>query len=112
MKRNFIKLVKDVKDDKPVFDTYLTPTFIPFRKMYEAVDVQDEIENNKELTEKQQMDIMLDMVVEIYNKQFTRDQLLDGLHSPDAGQELMSQIEWVAQGKMNEERKKELAKMV
>ncbi|RAI79297.1 hypothetical protein BFS35_012110 [Macrococcoides goetzii] len=112
MKRNFIKLVKDVKDDKPVFDTYLTPTFIPFRKMYDAADVQDEIENNKSLTEKQQMDIMLDMVVDIYNKQFTRDQLLDGLHSPDAGQELMSQIEWVAQGKMDEERKKELAKMV
>lgn len=111
MKRNFIKLIKEIKDEKPIYDTYLTSAFIPFRKMYEAADVQDELETG-ELSERQQMDSMLDMVVDIYDKQFTRDQLIDGLHSPDAVGVLNGQIEWVAQGQMNDERKKELAKMI
>lgn len=117
MKKNFIKLVNNQQDvveknADPKFDTFITPSFIPFRKMYEAADVQDEIQNNKELTEKQQMDIMLDMVVSIYNNQFTRDKLIDGLHAPDTIEILREQVEWVAQGQMNEERKKELEKMI
>lgn len=112
MKRNFIRLIKEMKDDKPVYETFLTPTFISFRKMYEAADVKDSVENNENQDERQAMDEMLDMVVSIYEGQFTRDQLIDGLHSPDAITILNEQIDWVATGKMNEEAKKELAKMV
>lgn len=111
MKRNFIKLVKDIKDGQPIYDTYLTPAFVPFRKMYQATDTQASLEDGS-LTEKEQMDLMLDMVVEIYDKQFTRDELINGLHSPDAVEVLNDQIEWIAQGKMNEERKKELARLI
>lgn len=112
MKRNFIKLVKEIKDDKPIFDTFLTPTFIPFKKMYEAVDLMDELQNNDKLSDKQAFDMMFDMVVDIYNKQFTKEQLMNGLHAPDAVQELQSQIAFIAEGHMDEQRKKELAKMV
>ncbi|MDG0860327.1 phage tail assembly chaperone G [Staphylococcus equorum] len=112
MKRNFIKLIKEMKDDKPVFNTYLTPSFISFRKMYEAADVQDEVQDADQENERKAMDEMLDMVVSIYDNQFTRDQLIDGLHSPDAIRTLNEQIDWVAQGRMNEDAKKELAKMV
>lgn len=116
MKRNFIKLIKEVKDDNEViYNTYLTPVFVPFRMMYEASDVQSELEKASETKEedpKKEMDMMLDMVVKIYNNQFTRDELIDGLHSPDAVRILSEQIDWVAQGKMNDQAKKELAKMI
>ena len=55
---------------------------------------------------------MLDMVVDIYNNQFTKDDLLDRLHAPDAVEELQGQIEFIAQGQMDEERKKELARII
>lgn len=55
---------------------------------------------------------MLDMVVDIYNNQFTKDDLLDRLHAPDAVEELQQQIQFIAQGQMDEERKKQLAKMI
>ncbi|TDM35190.1 phage tail assembly chaperone G [Macrococcoides canis] len=117
MKRNFIKLVENVqevveKNAEPKFKTFVTPSFIPLRKIYDATDIQNELENNNNLTEREQMDMMLDMVVDIYGKQFTKNELLEGLHSPDAGVELMEQMEWVVQGKMDEARKKELAKMI
>lgn len=112
MKRNFIKLIEKMNENgEPQFKTYITPAFIPFRTMYEATDVKDELEGG-ELTERQQMDLMLDMVVSIYGNQFTRDQLIDGLHAPETLQALNEQIDWVAQGRMNEERKKELMKYV
>lgn len=51
------------------------------------------------------IDQMLDMVVDIYNNQFTKDDLLDRLHAPDAVEELQQQIQFIAQGQMDEERK-------
>lgn len=112
MKRNFIKLIKEVKKDgTPVFDTYLTPTQIPFRKIYDAADFMDGA-SSEEATAQQNMDQMLDMVVNIYDNQFTKDDLLDGLHAPDAVEELREQISFIAQGQMDEERKKELAKLI
>jgi hypothetical protein len=48
------------------------------------------------------IDQMLDMVVDIYNNQFTKDDLLDRLHAPDAVEELQQQIQFIAQGQMDE----------
>ncbi|AKG74360.1 phage tail assembly chaperone G [Salinicoccus halodurans] len=116
MKKNFIKFVKNVKEveeknAEPQFETFLTPSFIPFRKMYDATEAL-EAKEGADVTEKEAMDIMMDMVVDIYGKQFTKDDILDKLHSPDTMEELESQIGWVAQGKMNDDRKKQLAKMI
>lgn len=117
-KRNFIKLVKVDKkgnletdtEGNPKYDTFLTPTQIPFRKIYDAADLMDTQEETK--STKENMDEMLDMVVDIYNKQFTKNDLLDRLHAPDAVEELQQQIEFIAQGQLDDERKKELAKMI
>ncbi|AYW46783.1 phage tail assembly chaperone G [Tetragenococcus koreensis] len=117
-KRNFIKLVQVDKKGNAVtdtegnakYDTFITPTQIPFRKIYDAADLMDTQEEAK--STKENMDEMLDMVVDIYNKQFTKDDLLDRLHAPDAVEELQGQIEFIAQGQMDEERQKKLAQMI
>ncbi|MCF1633072.1 phage tail assembly chaperone G [Tetragenococcus koreensis] len=117
-KRNFIKLVQVDKKGNAVtdtegnakYDTFITPTQIPFRKIYDAADLMDNQEEAK--STKENMDEMLDMVVDIYNKQFTKNDLLDRLHAPDAVEELQQQIEFIAQGQLDDERKKELAKMI
>ncbi|WP_145349681.1 phage tail assembly chaperone G [Staphylococcus epidermidis] len=118
-KRNFIKLIQIDEKGNAVtdtegnakYDTYITPTQIPFRKIYDAADLMDE-DKGEELSAQQNMDKMLDMVVDIYNKQFTKDDLLDRLHAPDAVEELQQQIQFIAQGQMDEERKKELARII
>ncbi|WP_353423664.1 hypothetical protein PYH68_05705 [Staphylococcus xylosus] len=118
-KRNFIKLTQiDKKGDAVTdtegnvkFDTFITPTQIPFRKIYDAADLMDGAED-EDVSAQENIDKMLDMVVDIYKKQFTKDDLLDRLHAPDAVEELQQQIQFIAQGQMDEERKKELARVI
>ncbi|WP_239745197.1 hypothetical protein [Mammaliicoccus sp. F-M27] len=110
MKRNFIRLVKEVDEKGEIkYDTYITPAFIPFNLVYEATDVMSGLEDK---SEKENMDIMLDMIVKIYNKQFTAKDLRNGLHAPDATETLQQQIEFIASGAMDDARKKELAKLI
>ncbi|MEJ9231573.1 hypothetical protein LAV79_19270 [Peribacillus butanolivorans] len=45
-----------------------------------------------------------------YNKQFTKEELFNGLQAPDAIQTLQEQIIFVAQGRQIDETKKFLAK--
>ena len=118
-KRNFIKLIQIDKKGNAVtdsegnakFDTYITPTQIPFRKIYDAADLMDGT-SDENTSAQENIDQMLDMVVDIYNNQFTKDDLLDRLHAPDAVEELQQKIQFIAQGQMDEERKKQLAKMI
>ena len=118
-KRNFIKLVQVDKKGNAVtdsegnakFDTYITPTQIPFRKIYDAADLMDGT-SDESTSAQENIDQMLDMVVDIYNNQFTKDDLLDRLHAQDAVEELQQQIQFIAQGQMDDERKKQLAKMI
>ncbi|MGX0210222.1 phage tail assembly chaperone G [Staphylococcus epidermidis] len=118
-KRNFIKLVQVDKKGNAVtdtegnakYDTFITPTQIPFRKIYDAADLMDDA-SDEETSAQENIDQMLDMVVDIYNNQFTKDDLLDRLHAPDAVEELQQQIQFIAQGQMDEERKKELARII
>ena len=108
-KRNFIKLVQVDKKGNAVtdtegnakFDTFITPTQIPFRKIYDAADLMDGA-SDVEKSAQENIDEMLNMVVDIYNHQFTKDDLLDRLHAPDAVEELQQQIEFIAQGQMED----------
>lgn len=120
-KINFIKLVvldkegnaKEDKNGNFEVETHFTPNFIPFRKIYEATDIMEGTsEDGSELTEKEMFKRMTDFVVDVYNNQFTSDDLLDRLHAPDAIEEIQSQVQFIAQGKMDEQRKKQLAKMI
>lgn len=120
-KINFIKLVvldnegnaKEDKNGNLEVKTYFTPNFIPFRKIYEATEIMEGVtEEGTQLTEKEMFKRMTDFVVDVYNKQFTSDELLDRLHAPDAIEEIQAQVQFIAQGQMDEERKKQLAKMI
>lgn len=118
-KRNFIKLIQVDKkgnavtdsEGNPKYDTFITPTQIPFRKIYDAANLMDGA-SDENTSAQENIEQMLDMVVDIYNKQFTKDDLLDRLHAPDAVEELQGQIEFIAQGQLDEERQKKLAQMI
>lgn len=115
LKRHMIELVEEVKEGEVVTKKYLTPVFIPFSVVYEAIDMTHEIDQSEQekttATEKEVMDKLLDFVAtKVYNNQFTREQLFNGLHAPDAVQILQEQIIFVSQGQQNDETKKFLAK--
>lgn len=115
LKRNMIELVKEVKEGEIVTEKYLTPVFIPFSVVYEAIDMTQEIDKSEgskdSSSEKELIEKLLDFVAnKIYNKQFTKEDLFNGLHAPDAIQTLQEQIVFVAQGRQTEETKKFLAK--
>jgi hypothetical protein len=109
LKRNMIELVKEVKEGEIITEKYLTPVFIPFSVVYEALDMVAEIEKSK--TEKDLLDKMIDFVAaRIYNNQFTKEILFEGLHAPDASRILYEQILFITQGAQNDETKKYLGR--
>ncbi|MBK5445998.1 MULTISPECIES: phage tail assembly chaperone G [unclassified Peribacillus] len=48
LKRNMIELVKEVKEAEIETVKYLTPEFIPFSVVYEAIDMTQEIDKSEE----------------------------------------------------------------
>jgi len=75
-KRNFIKLIQIDKKGNAVtdsegnakFDTYITPTQIPFRKIYDAADLMDGT-SDENTSAQENIDQMLDMVFTTINLQ-------------------------------------------
>jgi hypothetical protein len=111
LKRNMIELIKEVKEGEIVTEKFLTPVFIPFSIIYEALDMIEEI--NKSKTEKDLLDKMIDFVAtRIYNNQFTKEELFNGLHAPDASRVLYEQILFITQGAQSDETKKFLMSKV
>lgn len=111
LKRNMIELVKEVKEGEIVTEKYLTPVFIPLSVVYEAMDLTAELDNEDNKTsEKDMIDKLLDFVAnKIYKDQFTKEDLTNGLHAPDAINALQAQILFIAQGQQTDETKKFLA---
>jgi hypothetical protein len=111
LKRNMIELVKEVKEGEIVTEKFLTPVFIPLSTVYQAIDLTNDVENNTKMNEKELIERLIDFVAnDIYKGQFTKDQLTNGLHAPDAIQNLYEQIMFIARGQQSEETKKYLAK--
>ena len=113
LKRNMIELVTDVKDGEIVTEKYLTPPFLPFGAVYEAaslrkkmVEFEGDVEDEKKLYD----EIFAFIADTVYGKQFSRKELEAGLHAPDAGEVITSQILFVAQGDQSDETKKFLEK--
>lgn len=119
LKRNYIRLVTG-EDDKGelTFETFLTPHFISLDVMYEAVDVMEELEKMEDDNKlaktpeplskimRKQMDILMDVVVKIYGKQFDIKKLKAGLHAPDVQEELIQQVQFIAMGQQDDDTKK------
>ncbi|MDX8288833.1 hypothetical protein SLL00_03470 [Metabacillus indicus] len=115
LKRHMIELVKEVKEGEILTEKYLTPVFIPFAVVYEAMDMMEQIEKSEDKktagSEKELIDKLLTFVAEkIYNNQFTKEDLFNGLHAPSAINTLQEQIIFVSQGRQNNETKKYLEK--
>lgn len=121
LKRNKIDIVTGVNDNGEVqVNTYVTPVFIPADTWYESIDTLEQIDdmelNNNALPEdekrkmsdimKEQIDLLIDMVVKIYDNAFSRDQLKKGLHAPQMMEVLLNQVQFIAQGQQDEETKK------
>lgn len=119
LKRNYIQLVEGKKDDgTPIIETYLTPHHIPLDIWYEAVDVMEDLEKMEEenaeaedpksmsVLMKAQMDMLMDVVLKIYGKQFDKKKLRAGLHAPSVIEDLTQQVQFIAAGQQDDETKK------
>ena len=105
-----IELVKEVKEGEIVTEKYLTPVFIPMSVVYEAMDLLEESEK-PDATEKDSLDKFMDFTVDkVYKNQFTKEELMNGLHAPDAIRTLQDQIAFIAQGQQTDATKEFLAK--
>lgn len=108
LKRNMIELVKEVKEGEVITEKYLTPVFLPMSVTYEAIDL---MADDEKANERDMIDKLLDFVAnKIYKGQFTKDELLNGLHAPDAVKVLQEQILFIAQGEQTSETKNFLEK--
>lgn len=93
-----IELVTDVKDNgELVTKEYYTPNFIPFSKLMKATATLDKLEDKSEM---EAMDEMMQVICDLYNNQFTTDQLMDGLHAPDAVRVIRENIEFISTGEL------------
>lgn len=112
LKRNMIELVKDVKEGEVVTEKYLTPVFIPMSVTYEAIDLMEEMENSEtEKSEKEMLDELMEFVSKsVYKGQFTKNDLINGLHAPEAVDTLRDQVMFIAQGQQTDATKEFLAK--
>lgn len=94
---------------EPQIKKYWTPAFIPFTKVREAMELAAEMEKG-EGKPAEQMDKLADFVVDVYGGQFSKDDLYDGLHAPNAIPVLQDQIMFIAQGQQSESTKDFLKK--
>lgn len=111
LKRNMIELVKEVKEGEIITEKFLTPPFIPLSVVYQAIDLNVESMKMTEENEKEYVEKLADFVVnDIYKNQFTKEQLINGLHAPDAIKTLTEQVIFITRGRQTDETKKYLAK--
>ncbi|MCE4052027.1 phage tail assembly chaperone G [Bacillus sp. Au-Bac7] len=111
LKKNAIVLVKEVKEGEIVTETYYTPAFIPLSVVYQAIDLSKEMGKVTVDTEKEIIDKMVDFVAkDIYKNQFTKEDLINGLHAPEAIQTLREQVIFITRGQQTDEVKKLLEK--
>ncbi|PAD70887.1 hypothetical protein CHH83_01430 [Bacillus sp. 7586-K] len=111
LKQNMIELVKEEKDGEIITEKYWTPAFIPLSVVYQAIDLSIEIKNASLENEKQTIDRMVDFVAnDIYKGKFTKDELVNGLHAPDAVEILREQVFFILRGQQSDETKKYLEK--
>ncbi|WP_100373073.1 phage tail assembly chaperone G [Bacillus sp. FJAT-45037] len=113
LKRNVIELVKNVEEVQKggavILEKYWTPLFIPFSKVRQALQLQADMAKDEDASELEMMEMLADFVAkEIYNNQFTIDDLYDRLHAPDALEALQAQLMFVAQGDQTNATKKYL----
>lgn len=118
LKRNIIELAKldaegnvVIENDEVVIEKVYSSPFIPFRVVFEATKLSARMQKATAENEIEMIEELMNFVAkDIYGGQFTKDELLNRLHAPDAMREIEAQITFVAQGEQSDETKKFLAK--
>ena len=97
-KQMSIELIQEVKDNgELVTQEFKSPTFIPFSKLMKDTKQLEKLEDKSEM---EAMDEMMQVICDLYNNQFTPDQLMDGLHAPDAVRVIRENIEFISTGEL------------
>lgn len=97
-KQMSIELIQDVKEDgELVTKEYKTPKFIPFSKLMKATKKLEKIEEKSEM---EAMDEMMEVICDLYDNQFTAQELMDGLHAPDAVNIIKENVEFISTGEL------------
>lgn len=97
MKSNSIELATEF-DSEGVptrYETFVTRPTIKFSLVYECVSFLSSLKDNPTNDELQ---VLLDLVIRIYDEQFTKNQLIDGLPAYSATIELYKQVVFIASG--------------
>lgn len=111
LKRNLIELVMNpveaAEGAEIEMKKYWTPAFIPLKVVYQATDLVAEIDDFNagkiEMKESTLIEKLAQFVADvIYKNQFTREELENGLHAPDAIISLQEQISFISQGRLSE----------
>lgn len=113
-KLNFIELITGEKENGE-FETkvYFTPKFIPFSELMNLFKKLEDIEKLEKESEFEAIQEMFKVVAEdIYKEQFTAQELMDGLHAPEAVPALQEQIQFISEGKLSEENDKRLKELL
>lgn len=113
-KLNFIELITSEKENGE-FETkvYFTPKYLPFSELMNLFEKVEEIEKTEEDSGTNSIQEMFKLVAEdIYKNQFTVQELMDGLHAPEAMTEIRAQIQFVSQGEQSEENEKRLKQLL
>lgn len=111
VKRNVIHLITgyDEEKDKPKVKTYYTPPMLSGRLFRSSLEVAKEIDESKD--DFSNLDKLLNFVaVEVYNNQFTVEELEEGIQPYELIKELQEQVFFVSRGEQSEETKKFLEK--
>ncbi|PKI10995.1 hypothetical protein CW747_02320 [Staphylococcus shinii] len=97
MKVNKIELVKDYDENGYILDSeiYVSPLNTKLEIVWECLDTLSKIENGDSNCD---IHTVTDLVVRIYNNQFTKKELLEGLDAVTRNVELIEQITFVASG--------------
>ncbi|OEK41309.1 phage tail assembly chaperone GT [Staphylococcus saprophyticus] len=102
MKSNNIELATkfDSEGVPTRYETFVTRPTIKLSLVYECVSFLSSLKTNPTDNELQ---ILLDLVVRIYDEQFTKNQLIDGLPAHSATLEVYKQVVYIAKGNQVDE---------
>ena len=113
LKRNSIELVKEVKGDEIEKQRFLTPPFTPTRITKEALGIlakYEELEIEKGHLSANDLVTMMDDMSEfianrLYDGQFTKEDLDEKYHGPNAFEDFKQQVQFTASGMQSQETK-------
>ena len=102
MKDRTLKLVTGTEivdgEQQLVYKSYPYPLFVKGGLVKKAFEIAAEMEKSSQEKIVQNIDKLADCVVELYGKQFTRDELIDGVQAHELLQTLNKVVEFVMTG--------------